>query len=55
MYMLERNWSAEDAGSEILFRCNECKNHKSIENISIREEVKQQLIDKSIQVYTFVL
>ena len=53
---LELFQSAEDAGSEILFRCNECRdckvcrNHKNVENISIREEVEQQLIDKSIEI-----
>ena len=32
--------------------CKDCDNNEHIENISIREEVKQDLIDKSVQVNT---
>ena len=32
--------------------CKDCDNNEYIENISIREEVKQDLIDKSVQVNT---
>ena len=47
---------AEKTGSEILYRCvncrncKDCKSHGATENISIREEVEQHLIVKSIQV-----
>ena len=46
----------EDAGSEISFRCadhrdcTKCKNGPQIETISIREEVEQNLINKSVKV-----
>ena len=47
---------AERAGSEILYRCvncrncKDCKSHGATENISIKEEVEQDLIDKSIHI-----
>ena len=47
---------AEIAGSEITFRCikcrscKDCKNHERIEALSIREEVEQDLIDRSVTV-----
>ena len=48
----------ENAATEIsycCFSCRDCKdrvNNEHIENISIREEVEQDLIDKSVQVNT---
>ena len=47
---------AEEAGSEISFRCikcrdcKECKNHDHIEAMSIKEEVEQDLIERSVDV-----
>ncbi|MCH2406210.1 MAG: hypothetical protein MK200_08470, partial [Nitrosopumilus sp.] len=47
---------AENAGSEILYRCvdcrkcTKCRNGEKIELISIREEVEQDIINKSISV-----
>ncbi|MEM7375622.1 MAG: hypothetical protein AAF587_43925 [Bacteroidota bacterium] len=47
---------AERTGSEILYRCVDCRNckacksHGAIENISIKEEVEQNLINNSIQI-----
>jgi len=47
---------AERAGSEILYRCVDCRNckacksHGAIENISIKEEVEQNLINNSIRI-----
>ena len=46
----------EEAGSEITFRCincrtcKDCKNHQQIEAISIKEEIEQDLINKSVTV-----
>ena len=46
--------ASEHAGSEITYRCvtcrecKTCKNHEQIENISIKEEVEQNLIKNSI-------
>ena len=46
----------ENAGSEILFRCVDCrgcmrcKNGPQVETLSIREEVEQDLINKSVKV-----
>ena len=48
----------ENAAAEISYRCiscrgcKDCLNNENIENISIREEVEQDLIDKSAQVST---
>ena len=48
----------ENAATEISYRCiscrdcKDCLNNKHIENISIREEIEQDLIDKSVQVNT---
>ena len=48
----------ENAATEISYRCiscrdcKDCLNNEHIENISIREEVEQDLIDKSVQVNT---
>ena len=48
----------ENAATEISYRCiscrdcKDCVNNEHIENISIREEVEQDLIDKSVQVNT---
>ena len=48
----------ENAATEISCRCiscrdcKDCLNNEHIENISIREEVEQDLIDKSVQVNT---
>ena len=48
----------ENAATEISYRCiscrdcKDCDNNEHIENISIREEVEQDLIDKSVQVNT---
>ena len=48
--------SSENVGSEILYRCitcrecKKCKNHGQIENISIKEEVEQNLIKNSITI-----
>jgi len=47
---------AERAGSEIFYRCVDCRNckacksHGAIENYSIKEEVEQNLINNSIQI-----
>ena len=47
---------AENAGSEITYRCincrdcKDCKNNASTESISIREEIEQQIINRSITV-----
>ena len=47
---------AEEAGSEISFRCiqcrscNDCKHHDNIQAISIKEEIEQDLINKSVVV-----
>ena len=44
----------ENAATEISYRCiscrdcKDCLNNEHIENISIREEVEQDLIDKSV-------
>ena len=49
---------AEDTGSEILYRCvqcrncQKCKNHESTEAISIQEEIEQDLINQSVAVDT---
>ena len=49
---------AEEAGSEISYRCvkcrscKDCKNHDNIETTSIREEIEQDLINKSVVVDT---
>ena len=46
----------ENAASQILYRCVECrccqkcKNAEQIENLSIKEEVEQELINKSVRV-----
>lgn len=52
-----KNFSAsEQTGSEITYRCitcrqcKTCKNHERIENISIKEEVEQNLIKNSITI-----
>ena len=48
--------TVEDAGSEILYRCIDCrsceicKEHKEIENVSLKEEVEQDLINRSVTV-----
>ena len=48
---------AERAGSEILYRCVDCRNckacksHGATENISIKEEVEQNLINNSIKIH----
>ena len=48
----------ENAATEMSYRCISCRNCKDclnnehIENVSIRKEVKQDLIDKSVQVNT---
>ena len=48
----------ENAATEISYcciscrDCKDCFNNEHIENISIREEVEQDLIDKSVQVNT---
>ena len=48
--------AAEMAGSQITFRCPDCriccncKNHEHIEAVSIKEEVEQDLINKSIHI-----
>ena len=47
---------AEDAGSDIMYRCvkcrscSDCRNHDITESNSIREEVEQNLINKSVHV-----
>ena len=47
---------AENAGSEIRYRCpkcrscEDCKKHQKVDMISIREEIEQELIDKSVRV-----
>ena len=47
---------AENAGSEITYRCincrncQECKHHDQIEPMSLKEEVEQSIIDKSVTV-----
>ena len=47
---------AEDAGSEIRYRCTSCreckvcKEHENIENISIKEEIEQELINNSVSI-----
>ena len=53
---IKRFNEAEHAGSEITYRCvkcrscKECKNHDETEAVSIREEVEQDLIDRSVKV-----
>ena len=48
----------ENTTADISYRCiscidcKDCVNNEHIENISIREEVEQDLIDKSVQVNT---
>ena len=48
--------AVEDTGSSILFRCikcrscKDCKDHEIIENISLKEEIEQDLIVKSVAV-----
>ena len=47
---------AENAGSEISYRCvncrscKKCKNHEQLEAVSIKEEVEQDLINQSVKV-----
>ncbi|XP_066913574.1 uncharacterized protein, partial [Clytia hemisphaerica] len=47
---------AENAGSEITYRCincrdcKDCKNNASTESISIREEIEQQIINRSVTI-----
>lgn len=49
-------YEVESAGSEILYRCldcrkcTKCKNGEHIESLSIKEEVEQDVIDKSVSV-----
>lgn len=46
----------ENAGSEITYRCincrdcKECKHHDNIESISIKEEIEQEIINQSVTV-----
>ena len=46
----------ENAGTDITFRCincrdcKDCKNHETIESMSIREEIEQDIINKSVHV-----
>ena len=48
--------SVEDAGSEILFRCNDCRNcktckhHENIDNMTVDQEAGQLLIEDSITI-----
>ena len=47
---------AESTGCEITYRCpvcrtcQECKNHKKYESISLKEEVEQHIINQSVTV-----
>ena len=60
--MLVRNFKmfeeVENAGSEISFRCNNCRNckackeHPQADMMSVKEEVEQDVINKSITVDT---
>ena len=34
----------------VAVECKDCKNHESIENISLREEIEQDLINRSVSV-----
>ena len=60
--MLVRNFKmfeeVENAGSEISFRCNNCRNckackeHAQADMMSVKEEVEQDVINKSVTVDT---
>ena len=47
---------AEEVGSDVTYRCikcqscSDCKNHDATQSISIRKEVEQQIINKSVNV-----
>ena len=53
---LELFQSVEDAGSEILFRCNECrdcvtcKHHENVDNMTVDQEAGQLLIEDSVTI-----
>ena len=60
--MLVRNFKmfeeVENAGSEICYRCNNCRNckackeHARVDMMSVKEEVEQDVINKSVTVDT---